>query len=117
MLHDVFDNVVRRVENTARFLHFGLVFNLCLVPVRQPDYFAEELLVHVPENSGRDKRKLVLAVGEVEAFYYPFQDLVINRDGERERVRGFVPIRFLLEVEEPGVVFVVGKAEDLAEPP
>ena len=65
MLHDIFNDVLWRVENTAGFLHFGLVLDLCLMPVRKPDHFAEELLVHVPENSRRDKRKLVLAVGEV----------------------------------------------------
>ena len=45
-----------------------------------------------------------------------FEDLVVNRDRERERVGQFVRILLLLEVEEPGVVFLVRVPEELAEP-
>lgn len=86
------------------------------MPVRKPDYFAEELFVYVPENCRRDKGKLILAVGEVKAFYDSFQDLVIHRDSERERIRGFVPVRLLLEMKKPGIVFIIGVAEELTQP-
>ena len=58
MLHDIFDDVLRCVEDPAGFLHFRFVLDLCLVAFRKPDHLAEELLVHMAENSGRDKREL-----------------------------------------------------------
>ena len=68
VLHDVFHDVLRRVENTARLFYFRLVLDLCLVAVREPDHFAEELLVDVAENCRRDNREQVRRLRVVEPF-------------------------------------------------
>ena len=116
VLHDVFHDILRRVENTARLLYFGLVLHLCLVPVREPDHFPEELLVDVTEDCGRDDREQVRRLWIVEPFDDPFEHLVVNRHRERESIGQFVRVLLLLEVEEPGVVFLIRVPEDIAEP-
>ena len=52
LLHDIFHDVLWGVEDPARLLHFRLLLHLRLVPVREPDHLAEELLVHLAEDLG-----------------------------------------------------------------
>ena len=105
MLHDIFHDVLRRVEHTARLLDFRLVLHLCLVAVREPDYFPEELLVDVAEDRRGDDREQVRRLGIVKPFDDAFEHFVVNGHRERKSVGQFVRILLLLEVEEPGVVF------------
>jgi hypothetical protein len=70
------------------------------VSCRQPDDLAKKLLVHLPENISRDNRKLVWALGVVEAVNDLFEWLVVEPKRRRQAVRWLYAVCFRMEVEE-----------------
>ena len=85
------------------------------MPCGEADDLAEELLVHLAEDVGGEDGELVGAFGIVEPLDDVFQRLVVDLDLGGEGVGFFVAVFLFLEVEQAGVVPVVGLGEELDE--
>jgi len=75
-----------RGPQLASFPDFGLVFDLGLVPCSQSYHLAEELLIDLAEDVGRQDRELVRAVRVVETADYLFERLVVDVEVKGEQV-------------------------------
>ena len=117
MLDDVLDDVGGCVIDTAGFLHFRLLFHLRLMPSREPNDFAEKLLIDLAENFRGKDGELVGALGIVEPAQNILEHLVVDLQTGREVIGRFGAILFGMEVKEAGVVSVVGLFVDIAKPP
>lgn len=115
VFHDVVDDVGGRVVNAARFADFGLFLDPGLVAAGEADGLAEELLIDLAEDVGGEDGKLVGRVGVVEVLDDVLEHLVVERELGGEAVGGVVTALLLFEMEEVGVVAVVGAAELLVE--
>ena len=112
---DVVDDVGRRVVDAAGLLDLGLVLDLGLMAGREADHLAEELLVDLPEDVGRQHRELVGALGVVEALEDVLERLVVDREAGVSASGASARPLLVGEVEEAGVVALVGLAEELAQ--
>jgi hypothetical protein len=70
----------------------------------------------LPKDIGRQYGELVGALGVVEIPDDVLQDLVVDLETKRQAVRGLLPLLFLAEMEQPGVVSLVRSAEQFAQP-
>ena len=86
LLDDVIDDVGRRVVDAARLADLGLLLDLRLVPVGQPDHLAQELLVDLAEDLGGQHGELVGAVGVVELADDLLERLVVDGQAEGQLV-------------------------------
>jgi len=110
-LDDVIDDIAGSVVDTAGFAHFGLFFNFCLPCGCEADNAAQELLVDLPEDLNRNLVEHIRA-GKVGALDDLAQDFVIDLQGGREGV-GLAGLPFFLaEVEQTGIVLLVGFLEE-----
>ena len=82
----------------------------------QFDDLAKELLVDLPEDVGGEDGELVGAVRIVEPAQHVAQKLVVDVETEGQRIGRLVAVLAGLEVEEAGVVAVIGLLEPFAEP-
>ena len=82
VLDDVVDDVGGRVVDAAGFADLGLFLDLGLVAGREPDDLAEELLVDLAEDFGRQDGELVGAFGVVEPADDVLEDLVVDLQAE-----------------------------------
>ena len=115
VLDDVVDDVGRRVVDTAGLLDLGLVLDHGAVPGRETDYLAEELLVDLTEDIGRQDAELIGALRVVEAPEDVLERLVVDGEAEREAIGCVGTAPLVLEVEETRVVTVVGLDVELAQ--
>src|SRR5437773_2478528 len=115
LLDDVFDDVGGRVINAAGFLDFRLFLNNRAMAFRQPDDFAEKLLIDLSENVCRQRGKDIGAFWVVKAFENVPQELVVEIEAKGEFVGRFVAVLLRFEVEEAGIVAVVGLLELLSK--
>ena len=113
MLDDVIDDVGGRVEYAAGFLDFGLVFDDGMVTGGQADDLAQELLVDLPEDIGGQDGKFVGAVGVVQVAEDVFERFVVDHQAGGQVIGCVGLLFFSMEVEEPGVVALVGLLEEL----
>jgi hypothetical protein len=75
----------------------------------QADDFAEEAFVHRAEDfHGHDTEVVRAAMLEVEALENGLKGIVVHGQTRRERVRRIRDAGFFLEVEQAGVVFLIG---------
>ncbi len=112
MFDDVVHDVGRRVIDAAGLFDLGLLLDDGPMAFGQANHLAEELLVDLPEDVGGKHGKLVWAIGVVEAFDDVLEDGVIDVQAGREFVGCVGALLFLLEVEQAGVVAIVGAAKD-----
>ncbi len=112
LLDDVVHDVGGGVVDAAGLLDFGLFLDLGVVAGGQADDLAEELLVDLAEDVGGQDGELVGAVGIVQAREDVLEGLVVDGQLGRQLVGAFVPVLFPLEVEQAGVVAVVGLAKE-----
>src|SRR5439155_20074294 len=90
LLDDVFDDVGGRVINAAGFLDFRFFLNNRAMAFRQPDDFAEKLLIDLSENVRRQRGKDIGAFWVVKAFENVPQELVVEIEAKGEFVGRFV---------------------------
>src|SRR5260370_38570849 len=81
----------------------------------QTNNFAKELFIALAENVRRQRRENVGRFGIIDALEYVAQQLVIHFEAERQFIWRFVPTLLEFEMEEAGVVALVGLLEHLAE--
>ena len=112
---DVVHDVGGRVIDAAGFLDLRLVLHHGAVALGEADDLAEKLLIDLAEDVGGDDGEYVRAVGVVEAAQDVAQELVVEVQREGQFVGRFVAALLRLEVEQAGVVAVVGRLEQLAE--
>ena len=114
LLDDVIDDVGRRVVDAAGLADLGLFLDLGLVAGRQPDHLAQEPLVDGSQDfDGQDAEVIGRTVGEVQALQDRLEDLVIDRQLRRDAVGVFRYAALLLEMEQAGVVLLVGPAAQI----
>jgi hypothetical protein len=80
---------------------------------QEPNHFAEEPLVHLAEDVGRQNGELVGACRVVDASQDIAQDLVVELEIRRQLVMGLGAVFRAREMKEPGVVAFVGAVEPL----
>ena len=113
VLDNVFGNVARRVVNAIGG-DFGLFLDLGMMARRQSDNLAQELLIDSSQDfDGHEAEVIGRTVLEVQALQNGLENLVIDRQLRRDPVGGFVNAFFLLEVEQAGVVLLVGLAAQI----
>src|SRR5207249_530945 len=112
---DVFDDVGGRVINAAGFLDFRFFLNNRAMALCQADNFAEKLLIDLSENVHRQRGKDIGAFWVVKAFENVPQELVVEVEAKGEFVGRFVAVLLRFEVEEAGIVAVVGLLELLSK--
>lgn len=117
ILDDVIDDVGRGVIDAAGLSDFRLLLHLGLVALGQLDHLAEKLLVDVAEDLRPQDRELVGALRVIEALEDIFQDLVIDLQVKGQLVGGRGRVFLPTEVEEAGVILVVGQEVELLQPP
>lgn len=78
LLHDVFDDVGRRVVDTASLFDLRLLFDLSLVGRGKPDHLPKKLPIDLAENFRGEDRELIRAVGVVEPSNNVLEGLVID---------------------------------------
>ena len=115
-LDDVVHDVGGRVVDAAGLLDLGLFLDHGAVAFGEADDLAEELLVDLAEDVGGEDGELVGAARDSRGrLRMSREELVVEVEGQGELVGGFVAALLRLEVEEAGVVAVVGLLEELAE--
>ncbi len=111
----VFDNVLDDVGgcviDTAGLFDFGLFLDAGVMAGREGDDLAEELLIDLAEDFSGQDGKFVGAFGIVERFEDGFEDFVVDGQRGSQFVGTFGTIFFVAEVEQAGVVTVIGGAE------
>ena len=115
VLDDVIHNEGGGVKYPAGFLHLGLVFDHGMVSAGETDDLAQELLVDLPEDIGGQHRELVGAFGVIQVGENILERFIIQRQTHGEGV-GRISLTFLCpEVEQTGVIAIIGIAEQLAQ--
>ena len=78
---------------------------------RQPDHLAQEPLIDGSQDfDGQDAEVIGRTVGEVQALQDRLENLVIDQQLRGDSVGVFGYAAFLLEMEQAGVVLLVGPA-------
>ena len=113
MFDDVIDDVGGGVEDAAGFLDFGFVFDDGMVAGGQTDDLAEELFIDLAEDVGRQDGKFVGAVGVVEVAEDVFERFVVDEQAGGQAVGEVGLVFFCTEVEQSGVVTLVGALKEL----
>ena len=111
VVDDVIDDVAGGVVDAAGFANFGLFFDLGNAFGRQADDLAQELLVDLPEDLDRNFLKDIRA-GVVEAFDDLTQDLIVDLQGGGKGIGRAGLAFFFQEMEEPGIVFLIGMLKE-----
>ena len=78
VLHNVVNDIGRRVVHAACLFNLGLVFNDRAVAIGEADDLAEKLFIHLTENVGGEHGEFIRAVGIIQAADDIFQGLVVN---------------------------------------
>ena len=113
VLHDVIDDIRRGVVNAAGFLDFGLVHNLSFSPSRNGYDFAEELLVDLAENFHRNDGILILVFRFIQSGNDLPQRFFFDLQLQGEQIGLFGAIRLLLEIEQTGVIALIGMSKEI----
>ena len=71
-----------------------------MVPVCKTDYFAEELLVYLAKDIGRQNRELIRAVGIIQVLDYLFKGFVVYVQFECGGISGFTAAFFFFKMEQ-----------------
>ena len=101
VLDDVIDDVGGRVIDAAGLADLRLFLHHGAVARRQADDLAEELLVDLAENLRRQHRKLVGAVGIVQALEDLLERLVVDVQAGRQLVGRLGAVLFLVKWKRP----------------
>ena len=105
VIHDIGGGVV----HAAGLAHFGFFLDFGLMSGGQADDFSEEAFVHRTEDfHGQDAEVVRTAMLEVKALENGLEGIIVHCQMRRERVRRIRDTGFFLEVEQAGVVFLVG---------
>ncbi len=116
VLDDVVHDVGRGVVHAASLAHLGFLLDHRPAPRRQADDLAQELLVHLAQDVRRQDGELVGAVRVVQAAEDVLQQLVIHGETEGQLIGRLGTALLGSEVEQAGVVPLVGAAEELGQP-
>jgi hypothetical protein len=99
------DNVIHdvsgRVIDSARFLDLGLVLDDAVVSGCEPDDLAQELLVNMAEDIGRDDRKLIGTFRIIKPLEEIVEQVVVYAETERNLVGRLVAPLFSFEIKKP----------------
>ena len=98
---DVIHDISRRVIDAAGLLDLGLVLDDGVMPGRQPDDLAQELLVNLAEDVGRNDREFVGALGIIKPFEELTQEFVVHVEAEGQLVGRLVAVLLGLEIKKP----------------
>ena len=113
-MDDVIDDVAGGVVDAAGFADFGLFFDLGDAFGRQADDLAQELLVYLPKDLDRDLFEDIGA-GAIKAFDDLTQDLIVDLQGGGKGIGRAGLAFFFREMEEPGIVFLIGTFKELEQ--
>jgi len=83
--------------------------------LRQPDNFAQELLVGLAQDVGRDDGEFIGTFWVVEAPQKVTQQFIIKVETESDLVGRLVAPFLRLEIKKPGVVLSICVFEDFTE--
>ena len=112
VLDDVIDDVGWRVIDAAGLADLGLFLHFGLMARRQANDFAEKLLVNVAENFDWQNLKSIRR-RKVQVGQDRLEDFVVHNQARRQLVRFAFQAGFILEMEQAGIVFVVGPAANV----
>src|SRR5439155_24848801 len=93
-----------------------LVLDFGLMPGRQADHFAKELLVDLAEDFCRENRKFVGGMRLVKAFKNILENLVIDIERGSKLVGGLFAVVFLVKMKQARVITVISVAKVFQEP-
>ena len=108
-----FYNIIRGVKNSARFLDLGLLLDLGMCPVQNDD-IAQEPLVNLSEDFRRHQSKVIEII--IETPDDRFQFVIADFQFGCNAIGFGGPIFFFPEMEEPGIITVIGVLEELEQP-
>ena len=109
VLNDVVNDIGWGVVHAAGFADFGLFLHFRLMSGGQADDFTEESFVHRAQNFyGQNAEVIRAAMFEVEALENGLEGFIVHNQTRRERVRRIGDAGFFFEVEQAGVVFLIG---------
>ena len=106
-MDDVIDDIARGIVNAAGFAHFGLFFNFRHASRGETDDAAQKLFIDLSEDFDRNFIEDVRA-RVVSGFDDIAQNLIVNFQGWGEAVRLGSLIFFGREMEQAGIVFLIG---------